>query len=350
MRYWLGWIAGALAIGLLLLTFVNASWLAPSPRGAVRLIAHRGISQLFHHRGLTDRDCTAKRIEVPVHDRIEDSVRSMRDSAQMGADMVQVDLASTADGRIALFHDRTLDCRTDGRGAVRDRTLAELQALDPGYGYSTDGGKTFPLRGLRRDRIASLEEGLAALPATAILFTFQSRDPAEADRLIAALKAIGRDVELRGDGFTGDPAPIAHVRDAFPTAWTYTKPGATACTMGYLRIGWLGFVPDACRNGTIMVPIDRQWLFPGWPNRLIARMAAVGARVMIVGPRGSPDLGLGLTLPEQLGEVPDSFKGYIYVDDIWTLGPALRPDRDIRTEAQQKLAEQGLARRRARAD
>ena len=84
----------------------------------------------------------------------------------------------------------------------------------------------------------------------------------------------------------------------------------------------------------------------GLPNRTIQRMDEVGARVLIVGPYGD-DRHMGLTLPEQLGEIPSSFKGYVWVDDIWTVGPALRPNRDIRTEVQQDAAEAGLKRRRA---
>jgi glycerophosphoryl diester phosphodiesterase len=55
---------------------------------------------------------------------------------------------------------------------------------------------------------------------------------------------------------------------------------------------------------------------------------------------------MGLTLPEQLGKIPSSFKGYVWVDDIWTVGPALRPNRDIRTKEQREAAEAGLKRRR----
>ena len=80
-------------------------------------------------------------------------------------------------------------------------------------------------------------------------------------------------------------------------------------------------------------------------NRLIKRMDSVGARVIVTGPyRGGSNVGL--TLPEQLGKVPNSFKGYIWVEDIWTVGPALRPGRDIRNQAQQDAAEAGLKRRR----
>src|SRR5881394_2145543 len=160
MKYWLGRAFLVLAVAILLLTFVNASWLAPTPIGGVKLIAHRGVSQLFDHKGVHHGTCTANKIEPPVHDYLENTVRSMEAAAMIGADMVEIDVAPTADGRIAVFHDLTVDCLTDGKGDVRGKTLAELQALDVGYGYTADGGRSFPFRGRRKDHIPSLEEAL----------------------------------------------------------------------------------------------------------------------------------------------------------------------------------------------
>jgi len=345
VKEWLRRGAFVAAALLLVLTFVNASWLAPRPVGGVRLIAHRGVHQLFDHRGLANDHCTATRIEPPVHDYLENTVRSMQTAALMGADMVEMDIVPTADRRIAIFHDWTLDCRTEGKGETRSKTLAELQALDPGYGYTADGGKSFPLRGRHKDHIPSLEEALANLPATAIRYNFKSRDPAEADLLAAALKAAGREVERRGDSFSGVPAQVERIRRHFPNAWAWSPQQAKACTKDYLLTGWTSLVPESCRGGTIMVPINLQWAYWGWPNRLIQRMDRVGAGVIVIGPYGD-EAGTGLTLPEQLGKIPASFKGHVWVDDIWTVGPALRPARDYRSQAQIDAAEEGLKRRR----
>lgn len=346
MRGWLRLTAFALAVVLLILTFVNASWLASKPLGGVRLIAHRGVSQLFDHRGI-DRysTCTATRIEPPVHDYLENTIRSLQAARQMGADMVELDVAPTADGKMAVFHDWTLDCRTDGKGEVRAATVAQLKVLDPGYGYTADGGKTFPLRGSQRGSIPSLEEVLQALPSTPIMFNFKSKDPAEADMLAAAFAQARRDPVKIGDGFYGDDGPVERIRKLYPKAWAWSIEGAKKCSKDYVLTGWTSHVPEGCRNGTIIVPTNYQWLFWGWPNRLIGRMDKVGARVIVVGPRGGEN-GMGLTLPEQLGEIPSTFKGYIWVEDIWTVGPAFRPNHDIRTEAQQEAAEAGLKRRR----
>ena len=48
--------------------------------------------------------------------------------------MVELDFAETADGAFAVFHDWTLDCRSEGTGGLRARTLADLQRLDIGHG------------------------------------------------------------------------------------------------------------------------------------------------------------------------------------------------------------------------
>lgn len=42
---WLKRIGFVLALGFLVLSFVHASWLAPTPRGYVKLMAHRGTYQ-----------------------------------------------------------------------------------------------------------------------------------------------------------------------------------------------------------------------------------------------------------------------------------------------------------------
>ncbi len=83
-----------------------------------------------------------------------------------GADIVEFDVHPTTDGHFAVFHDWTLDCRTDGKGVTREHTLAELKKLDAGYGYTADGGKTYPLRGKRRWPHPVTRRGAASVSRT----------------------------------------------------------------------------------------------------------------------------------------------------------------------------------------
>lgn len=318
------WIFAAIVAWL---TLSNASFLAPDPVGKPKLIAHRGVYHLYDKRAAAGRDtCTAAHALPPSHDVFENTPESMRWAVGLGAAMVEVDVAPTKDGRMVLFHDWTVDCRTDGTGETRDLTLAELKALDIGYGYTADGGQTFPLRGKGVGKMPTVEEGLAALPVHPILFNFKSNDAREADQLYAILKAAGRDSQKIGDAFYGGTRPVKRMRELLPANWSFDlKGGAKACTKDYIAYGWTGIVPESCRNGVIVLPINYQWAFWGWPDRLIARMDSVGARVIVLGPYESGKSNEGLTTPQQLAKVPASFNGYIWVEDIREVGPALRP-------------------------
>jgi glycerophosphoryl diester phosphodiesterase len=345
-RVWLQRGALAAALVFLVLTFINASWLAPAPAGSVTLIAHRGVHQQFNHAGVDDKSCTATRIEKPVHPFLENTIESVAAAKRLSAPVIQVDVAPTRDGKIVLFHDWTVDCRTNGKGETRSHTLAELKALDAGYGYSGDNGKSFPFRGKGVGAIPALEEVLPYVRDRALLFNFKSRDPAEADLLAAALKAAERPVEKLGDGFQGDPAIIARIRQHFPAAWAFDQSSIKACTTAYAWMGWLGITPSACRNGTLFVPLDQQWAIAGWPNRTQARMEAVGARIVVV---ASADKArpMGLDLPEQLGEIPSTYTGYIWTEDIWTIAPALFPRINPRNDLEESALFKALAARRS---
>lgn len=335
----------ALAVVFLVLTVLNASWLAPEPKGAVKLIVHGGIHQLRDHAGVERDTCAATRIEPPAHDYLENTTRSIARAAKLGAHVIEIDIAPTADGEIAVFHDRTVDCRTDGKGEVRALTMAELKALDAGHGYSADGGATHPFRGKGVGAIPTLAEAIRAAGRARLLYNFTGEDPDEADLLAAALREAGRDPVAARDGFHGHPDPVARIAEIFPEAWAFSEEGAQACTRAYGLVGWFGIVPAACENGTLTIPMNRQWTFAGWPNRLIARMEAAGANVVLVGQRGGARRA-GLEFPEQLGEIPASFNGYARVEDGFSVIPALIPRFDDRSQAEIDAAQAALRRRR----
>lgn len=64
----------------------------------------------------------------------ENTRRSFARALALGVAGVELDVQLTKDGRLAVIHDETLDRTTNGRGAVRDYTLAEIQRLDAGRG------------------------------------------------------------------------------------------------------------------------------------------------------------------------------------------------------------------------
>ena len=59
----------------------------------------------------------------------ENTLRAFLLALVQGADALETDLRFTQDDELVLFHDATLERMTEGQGAVRDHSLAEIQAL-----------------------------------------------------------------------------------------------------------------------------------------------------------------------------------------------------------------------------
>lgn len=352
MRRWLTLLGMIAALLFLVFTLVNASWLAPETKGAPKLIAHRALAQLPVASG-AESPCPASRIEPPIHPYLANSVPAIVRAAKLGAYLVEIDPIATRDDRLALLGEPRLDCLTDGAGTASDATLAQLQALDVGHGYTADGGESFPLRGKGTGAIPALEDAFPAISALGrgkLLYRLSGEDPREVALLIAAIRAAERDVAARGDAFYGAAQPIARIRAAFPEAWAFNPDEAEACKNEYIALGWSGYVPASCRGATIVVPLDRQWAFWGWPNRMLDRMEQHGTRVVVTAPQDGGEQWRGLDLPEQLGRIPASFNGFVWVDDSLAVIPAFIQRFDDRTREEVEAVVAGLERRRTRGD
>lgn len=62
----------------------------------------------------------------------ENTLAAFRLALEQGADGIELDAKLSADGRIVVIHDQTVDRTTGGSGRVGEKTLAELRALDAG--------------------------------------------------------------------------------------------------------------------------------------------------------------------------------------------------------------------------
>jgi glycerophosphoryl diester phosphodiesterase len=66
----------------------------------------------------------------------ENTMASFERAAELGADLIELDVRLTSDGALAIIHDSTVDRTTNGSGRVADLTWAEIQALDAGIRFS----------------------------------------------------------------------------------------------------------------------------------------------------------------------------------------------------------------------
>ncbi|MGE3909897.1 MAG: glycerophosphodiester phosphodiesterase family protein [Chloroflexota bacterium] len=312
LRLWLA--SGVLFV--VACVFVNNSVLFAAPReGRPSILAHRGIAQRFHTEGLTNDTCTASRILAPTHDYLENTIRSMQAAFERGADMVEVDVHPTTDGQFAVFHDWTVDCRTDGHGVTREHSMAALKQLDIGYGYTADNGQTFPFRGQGVGQMPTLDEVLAAFPDHQLLINVKSRDPAEGAMLAYHLGQLDADRRDRLQVY-GHETPIAALRSRLPDVRTLSLESLQACVLQYAGYGWTGILPAACQRQLIFLPINvAPWLW-GWPDRLLNRMEAAGSRVFVLGPYTGGGFSTGIDSDADLARLPAGYSGGIYTNEL----------------------------------
>ena len=64
----------------------------------------------------------------------ENTMASFRSAIELGMDMIECDVHQSADGRMVVIHDHSVDRTTNGTGMVRDLSWDELQELDAGHG------------------------------------------------------------------------------------------------------------------------------------------------------------------------------------------------------------------------
>ena len=143
---------------------------------------------------------------------------AFRKAIAAGADMLELDVSATRDGKLVVMHDWEVDRTTDGTGYLTDLTLAQVRRLDAAYNFvpgrnAVEGlpARRYPLRGVRTGdrrpprgftredfRVPTLAEVMRRFPRTPINIEIKGRDddPAQfmrnAELLAAELQGTPR--------------------------------------------------------------------------------------------------------------------------------------------------------------
>lgn len=306
-------------VGLIGAVYVcNTSWLAAPLEGVPRILSHRGVHTAFERDGLNNETCTAARSIPPVRLPIENTIDSMELAFAYGADVVELDVNLTADGQFAVFHDWTVDCRTEGRGKLRDHSLTSLRRLDIGFGYTADGGVTFPLRGKGVGLLPSLPEVLDHFPDRKFLIDFKSNEGDDGDRLAKLLFDNGSWTQQVWGAY-GGRNPVERLLTQNLGIRGFHRETVEECLLKYVLLGWSGYVPKSCKGTVVLVPIDVAPFLWGWPNRFIHRISGSGSIVVIRGPVRGPGASDGVDSTSLLARVPKSHAIYVWTNSLAVL-------------------------------
>jgi glycerophosphoryl diester phosphodiesterase len=121
----------------------------------------------------------------------ENTLYAFERAAEIGADVIETEIQSTADDNLVFIHDETIDRTTNATGPVNSFTLRELKKFDAGYHWTADGGRTFPFRG-KGITVPTLEEVFTALPTTRINIDLKQISPPLASKLCGLLHSFDR--------------------------------------------------------------------------------------------------------------------------------------------------------------
>ncbi|MGI9056445.1 MAG: glycerophosphodiester phosphodiesterase [Pyrinomonadaceae bacterium] len=128
----------------------------------------------------------------------ENTLEAFKYSAEIGVDVLELDIHGTSDGKLVVMHDSSVERTTDGSGKVSELTLEQLKKLDAGFKFTTDGGKTFPFRG-KNITVPTLEEVFAAFPS----MTFNVEPKQNAPSITKPLCGILRERNVTGNVIVG---------------------------------------------------------------------------------------------------------------------------------------------------
>jgi glycerophosphoryl diester phosphodiesterase len=112
------------------------------------------------------------------------TMASFTNAANLGVDVLETDIHITKDGHLVTIHDPTVDRTTNGKGAVADLTLAEIQELDAGYHFKDlDGTDSFRGKGVY---IPTVEEMFQTFRDMKIEIEIKDDNPSERIEEIAS--------------------------------------------------------------------------------------------------------------------------------------------------------------------
>jgi len=140
----------------------------------VEIIAHRGGS-----------------FETP-----ENTLKAFANAIAMGAHKIELDIHLSSDGVPVVIHDDTLDRTTNATGPVREKTAAELGAVDAGEG----------------EHVPTLAE-VFALVGDRIPLSLEIK---AAEAVAASVALIGAYPQLRWEMFSSVPEARTQIAAAFP--------------------------------------------------------------------------------------------------------------------------------------
>jgi glycerophosphoryl diester phosphodiesterase len=164
-------------------------------------------------------------------------------ASRLGADALELDVRLTADREVVVFHDETTRRVTGQPGLLAERTLAQVRALDAGWSFTPDGGRTFPwrARGLAPPLLSEVFDRYPGM-----LLNVEAKDPSPglAEALVGLVRHRGRVDEVCIG--SSDDSQGERLRALLPEACHFLPEQAATC---HVLMAHAGGEASGCPEG-----------------------------------------------------------------------------------------------------
>jgi glycerophosphoryl diester phosphodiesterase len=193
------------AITTLLLILTGLAFAGERPATIDEFLAPGGRTWVIAHRGFSSR--------AP-----ENTLAAIREAIAIGADMAEIDVTLTADERVVVIHDETLDRTTNGAGKVADHGFDEIRGLDAGSWFAPQ---------FAGEKVPTLEEILDTVKGRILLnveIKSEAVDRGISDKVAAAIRDRGMTDQVIVSSFSPTALEQMHaVAPEIRTAVLYNK-------------------------------------------------------------------------------------------------------------------------------
>jgi glycerophosphoryl diester phosphodiesterase len=131
----------------------------------------------------------------------ENTIPAFEKAVALGCEMIEFDVRSTADGRMVLLHDPSVDRTTDGLGNIWELSFDEVREFDACASFSALSGV----------RIPTFEEALDYFPRDIELNIHVYPGPDDGQSLVASVCNEIASRDLYSDAFTAGSAEVMNL-------------------------------------------------------------------------------------------------------------------------------------------
>lgn len=116
-----------------------------------------------------------------IHFAPQNTIPAFSKAVELGADMIEIDVHTTADGQLVVIHNSTVDGLTNGIGKVAEMTLSEIKGLDAGVA---------PYAGFQGTRIPTLLEALQYIKRAGVEVNVEIKN-ARVTEVVECIRKLG---------------------------------------------------------------------------------------------------------------------------------------------------------------